>query len=74
MIAKVKTISGGLNLRKEPSTRSKILSSIPKGTFLKVMGKLEELETVGGLTGYWVFVEFGGKEGYVFDAYLEYEP
>ncbi|GHV64032.1 hypothetical protein FACS1894199_01330 [Bacteroidia bacterium] len=50
-----------LNLRSAPNTESKVLTSVKKGTTLTV---------IGDISGTWIRVEYGGKQGYVDKKYV----
>ncbi len=61
--ARVTTQSGSLNLRKQPSLGSTVLTQIPRGAQVSV---LENLTT-------WCRVSYGGQTGYVMTTYLTME-
>ena len=61
--ARVNTVSGGLNLRQQPKSGSKVLAVLPRHALVEV------LDT----TGTWAHVLYGGREGYVVSSYLKYE-
>ena len=56
---------GYLNVRAEPSTKSKILGKLPNGP---------EGAVLLGVEGTWTKVRVNGVEGYVWSAYLQPEP
>jgi hypothetical protein len=56
---------GYLNVRAEPSTKSKILGKLPNGP---------EGAVLLGVEGKWTKVRVNGVEGYVWSAYLQPEP
>lgn len=58
--ARVSVISGTLNIRSRPSTRSMILASAPNGSPLTVVGTLES----------WYVVRYGSITGYASAAYV----
>lgn len=58
--ATLKTTAYWLNLRKGPSTSTKILGTLKKGTWVKVHK----------ITGNWAYVTVGSKKGYVSLNYL----
>lgn len=60
-VAKVQTPGGGLNMRKEPDTRSKLVMRIPNKTTITVLEQVNED---------WTKVEYKGKTGYVLTTYL----
>lgn len=53
--------SGGVNLRREPSTRAELITALPQGTALTILG-----ETVDN----WYYVQAGGQSGYVMAMYV----
>ena len=69
--AKVNTTSTGLNLRKLPSLDSDVISKIPNATDVRIYYRDNEIQTIGGETGFWVKISYEGKQGYVFSSYLE---
>lgn len=59
--ATLKTTAKWLNLRKGPSTSTKILGTLKKGTWVKIEK----------ITGNWAYVTVGGKQGYVSLTYIQ---
>lgn len=69
----------GLNLRQTPEENGTKILTIPYGSKVKILGeKLGEMafqtEECKGFPfkGYWVKVNFNGKEGFLFDGYLSH--
>ena len=71
--AKVAIKSGRLSIREDKFINSRVIGKIHKNTLLKVLYHTQEFETINGKKGEWVVVQYDGKEGFVFDAYLEYQ-
>jgi uncharacterized protein YgiM (DUF1202 family) len=65
--------ASSLKLRKEASTQSAALETIPRGTIIEVIGTHNDGEVVAVDTIYapWYKVRFKGKEGYVFGAFVQ---
>ncbi len=59
--------SGGVNMRKDPSTSAPILIKISEGKLVKI--RSGDFKTVEGIT--WWPVSFEGKDGWVASNYLE---
>ena len=57
---KVNTEKDPLNVRKQPSTDSKILGTVPKGSTI----------TITGESGEWYTINFGNETGYVAKKYI----
>jgi hypothetical protein len=77
-------IVGGdnVNVRLEPSTKSKILIQLMMGDFVKILRKKNEIINFENKKGFWVFVETlrckpqgcpALYSGWLFDYYLAYE-
>lgn len=70
--------TGGLNLRSEPGTGSKVIARLPFGTRVTILEtKLYAPDEINRFKEYlqpngWARVEAGQHTGYVFDAYLYY--
>jgi len=69
----------GLNLRRSPNQKSDVLIVLPYGARLKVLEEGETPESIDGLSGRWLKVEFAADGqpliGYVYSAYLQsYAP
>jgi len=60
----------GLRLRDEPSVNSKIITTIKSGEHVLIIRENVKSETISGHTGSWIYVEYLGKQGWVFDAYI----
>ena len=60
--AVVRTVSGSLNLRAQPSLQAMILATIPRGESIVVTARGAE----------WSAVRFGGVSGYVMTEYLHF--
>jgi hypothetical protein len=62
----------GLSIRDKPSAQANVISKIPYGEKLTLVNPFNDTESVvnEGMTGYWNFVEYKGKEGYVVGIYL----
>ena len=58
----VRTVSGSLNLRQEPSTSAMILATIPRGESIVVTARGSE----------WCAVRYGGFSGYVMTQFLHF--
>ncbi|HFA50421.1 MAG TPA: SH3 domain-containing protein [Bacteroidetes bacterium] len=66
------TARSGLSLRSAPSLDSTKLTIIPFGAKVQVgYGFDSELDRVEGISGTWVIARYEGKEGYLFDGFLE---
>ncbi len=72
--ARVNTPNDGfLALRDEPhSEYGERIAKIPHGTVLVIEDCKPALVTIGSRRGRWCMVNYGGYEGWVFDAWLEY--
>ena len=62
--------SNYLRLRAKPSTSSKVLDGLTKGTIVKILSTTEKKETVEDETDYWHRISLEGLEGWVFGAYM----
>jgi len=66
------TAKSGLSLRGAPSLVSNKLLAVPFGKEVTVCSEYQsETEEIGGTQGQWVRAWYRGKEGYLFNAYLE---
>ncbi len=63
LYAVVTTVSGSLNLRRDPLPGSDVLARIPKGTTIVITKKLSA----------WSQTTFAGQTGYVMNAYLTFQ-
>ena len=63
-VVRIPSGSGTVNLRETASTASRVLGTIPHGTYVTVLAN----------DGSWCFVQFGGVEGYVMNRYLSFDP
>jgi hypothetical protein len=62
----------GVSLRSEPSTSGQRLAKIPHGKKVTLCEVYSEVvETIEGKESSWMRVDFQGKKGYVFGAFLE---
>jgi len=66
---RVKAISG-LNMRRTPSLRAPILRLIPNKSKVELIKASKKEIGIAGKKGHWVLIEFGGLQGWVFDAFL----
>lgn len=65
----------GLNLRDKPSAKGKKVIQIPMGGRVKVISKKEtKPETIDGIKGFWIEVNYQTWKGYVFDGFLSRLP
>jgi hypothetical protein len=64
------TAKSGINLRSTPNIKGEIIDKIPVGDLVYVLTNASEV-TVEGIEGYWFSVFYGGKQGFVFNGYLE---
>ena len=60
----------GLNLRESPDLNGKVVAKVPFGQKVKFLEDTGQELTVGNLSGHWTKVQYQGKVGYLFDAYL----
>lgn len=60
--AKVTTASGSLNMREQPSTDAKVVSTIPKGTGISVISRANG----------WSQVAYNNQTGYVMEKFLTF--
>jgi uncharacterized protein YgiM (DUF1202 family) len=69
------TSNAGLIMRKSASQKAEKIQTIPYATKLEAgdVGEAENGETISGVIGNWRKVRYKGKEGYVFDGYLDME-
>lgn len=66
------TITGDdLRIREAPSTDSRILGKLKKGTRVDALGATEFTDTIDGYTDYWIYIRTGKEYGYVFGRYLK---
>lgn len=64
---------GFLALRSEPDPeRGERLAKIPHGAEVEILRCGNSVVTIGGRSGHWCFVDYDGRTGWVFDAWLEY--
>ena len=68
--------NGGLNIRKEANTNSKIIGLLNFGerVFIEAKTKNEKLIKIGLMNGNWVKVKTNKYEGFIFDAYISKLP
>ncbi len=70
-LATVLVDSETLNMRSEPSTTGAVIGRIPNGSVVIVLDYDDATSKVGGETGRWTLVEFGGDRGWVWGNYLQ---
>ena len=63
-------VSTGLRMRSEPSLAGEFLVLVPYETEVTVTAYSKTKDTVDGLTDVWAETSFGGKTGWLFNAYL----
>lgn len=75
IMAKVNSPGDGfLALRSEPSSQyGERLAQIPHGSMLEVVSCEPKEVTIGTRRGKWCLVEWRGRAGWVFDAWLDYQ-
>lgn len=61
---------GGLRMREEANTESKIVILIPNGSQVEELESSSETVEINGKSGRWTKVKFDGNEGWVFGAFL----
>jgi hypothetical protein len=66
----LQTSVNNLRLRSEPSLKSKVIFSLPKNEWVRII-EYGDKETIDGVTGKWVKVFTKQFVGWCFDAYLE---
>ena len=64
------TSRNGLNLRLEPSVKSRKILTIPYGSMLPVKEVNKQFETIQKRNGYWLKTEYTGKTGWVFSGFV----
>jgi len=69
--ARVEIDSEELNVRSAPSINSKILFKIPDSTIVEILLFDSESFVIGGQSGKWCKVAFGGEQGWVWGNYLQ---
>ncbi len=62
--------AGGLRLRKSASTKSNPVAIIPSGELVEILETEKQMKTIGRKTGRWCRVDWRGKKGWLFDAFL----
>ncbi len=65
--------SVGLRMRKEANTSSPVVLTMPYGSSVTVLKEEDKEETIGGKAGKWVMIDYEGKTGYAFSAFLTKE-
>ena len=61
---------GEVNLRNKAETKSTILTTVRYGQKVRVIGNFQKRDTISGMRGHWLEVDYGGLHGYVFDGFL----
>jgi uncharacterized protein YgiM (DUF1202 family) len=61
-----------LRLREKPDLSSKAITTLWKGYILEVISQNTESEILENEEGYWYQVKYGGLQGWVFGAYLQF--
>jgi hypothetical protein len=65
---------GGLNIRTSADAGAEVAIQVPTDAQLIVTGPAAKPATVDGVRGGWVPAWYGGKSGFVFDAYIAPRP
>ncbi len=60
----------GLKLRAEPNMQGKVIKVIPFAQQVEILDTITTVQSVEWLEGNWVMVQYEGRKGYVFDAFL----
>lgn len=69
--------NSGLNLRVEPNNDSESLGVVEFGLSVHVLNQpdsIQNVEVLNWVEGSWIYVEFDGINGYMFDGYLSDLP
>jgi hypothetical protein len=61
-----------LRLREKPDIESKAITTLWKGYILEVVSQSTVRENLDDEEGYWYYVKYGGLQGWVFGAYLNF--
>lgn len=61
-----------LRLREQPNLNSKAITTLWKGYVLEVVSQNTVSEVLENEDGYWYQVKYGGLQGWVFGAYLQF--
>lgn len=61
-----------LRLREKPDINSKAITTLWKGYVLEVISQNTVSENLDDEEGYWYQVKYGGLQGWVFGAYLQF--
>ena len=70
-------VNSGLTLRAQPDAKSVSLGVLEYGTSITVLNQPDSLstfQTINWVKGRWLFVDFDGIHGYMFDGYLSDLP
>jgi hypothetical protein len=74
-------VNSGLKLREKQSNKSAVITTIPMGAKVVIKKQLprevahqDSFASIRLIKGFWVYVAFEGKTGYVFDGYLSSLP
>lgn len=65
------TAPSGMRMRSEPNLTSKVVTYVPKDSIVKACTEVFGKMTYEDINGNWRKVEYKGKEGYMFDGFLE---
>lgn len=65
------TAASGLNVRSEASLKGKVIGRLNTNDIIEIEAKTYGELTVDGIPGFWRKTKINGKEGYVWDGYLE---
>jgi hypothetical protein len=60
----------GIKLREFPSTSANAIESIVYQESVTTSNFVGQADIIEGLSGNWVYVDFKGKKGFVFNAFL----
>ena len=63
-------VTPGLRMRSEPSLAAEFVVLVPHETEVVVTNYSKTKDTIDGLTDYWAETTYGGRKGWLFNAYL----
>lgn len=66
----ISTDGGNLRLREEPNLQSNILNSISNREQVEYLRSDDKEIVISNIKGYWAYIEYKEKKGWVFDGYL----